>query len=144
MPTRSFDADVIYTSSGTVSDRGGQALATDSTGATTAGMVDYGVSLLTNTSSDIFTLTPPKPGLRRTLICTSSSSVTQVVVRGSTAQTVSFDKVGNTLMKVKPAASTHDVVINLIGVTATRWAIASIFPILTTGLSAGVITLSTV
>lgn len=143
MPTRSFDADVIYTSSGTVLDKGGSALQTNTTGATTAGMVPYGVDLITATSSEIFTLQPPKPGLRKRIVCTSSSSAAQPVIRGSTGQTVTFDKAGNTMFKIKPAASTHDVVIGLIGLTTARWAFESIFPILTTGLSAGVITLST-
>lgn len=144
MPSRTFDADVIYSSSGTVLDKGGSALQVDTTGATTMGMAAYGVSLITATSSEIYTLNPPKPGLRKMIVCTSSSSAAQPVIRGSTAQTVTFDKVGNTMFKIKPAASTHNTIVTLVGLSSVQWAFQSIFPTLTTGVNNGVITLSTV
>jgi hypothetical protein len=115
-----------------------------STASTHRGMANTGVSIISATSGETYTLQAPYAGAVKRIVCTSVSTTAQPRVRGSTAQTVTFDAVGNTMFLIKPAASSHHIVVDLVGMSSVAWAIANIHPCLTTGLGHGVITLSTV
>jgi hypothetical protein len=120
-----------------------QSVNTATTGATVRGMANTGVSIISVTTADTFTLQPPYAGAQKRIVCTSATTTIQPRVRGSTAQTVTFDAAGNTMFLIKPAASSHHVVVDLVGLSSVAWAIVNVYPCLTTGLGHGCITLST-
>ena len=103
---------------------------TGSSGGTSIAIGNSGVTVLNHTSADTFMLAPPEVGCRKTLICTSSSSVARVVrtTSGSGDQTITF---GNqTATKITfTTASTVDTAITLIGLSSLRWAVESYFPV---------------
>lgn len=99
------------------------------TGGTIANLPNEGLSIVSVSSADTYTLAPPEQGVRKTLVCTSSSSVARVVrtTTGSGDQTIT---VGNqTATKITfPAAATMDCVVELVGLSSLRWAITSQVP----------------
>lgn len=124
------------------------------TGAGTANKApNSGLTVLSHTTSEIIVLEPPIPGIRKTVLFTATTSTALAgVVRGSTAQTVTFSgstAVGDntalpTMFKLAVTRSTNTAVcVELVGVTTGAWAIASVYPIMTTGIGGGSITLST-
>ncbi len=110
---------------------GGSALSpvTGTTGGTAISLTNNGVTVLSHSSADTFMLAPPEAGVRKTLICTSSSSVARVV-RTTSASGDQTITVGNqTATKITfTTASTVDAAIVLVGVSSVRWAVESYFP----------------
>lgn len=104
------------------------------TGGTSISLSNEGISVISASSADTYMLEPPVAGCRKTLICTSSSSVARVVrtTSGSGDQTIT---VGNqTATKITfAAASTVDVAVELMGLSATRWAVVGGYPQASTG-----------
>jgi hypothetical protein len=100
---------------------------------------NWGASIITVTSADVFTMAPPVAGCQKQLIFAASSSSVATVVRLSTAQTVSLYMSTGTAAEpytmVKKAASASTVmatVVNMIGLSATQWLVTSVFPGATT------------
>lgn len=113
---------------------------------------NFGVSVIAATSSDIYTLKPPQAGVEKTVIFDVSSSTGLThVVRGSSAQTVTFSGGtlgGNTalptMFKLAATRSTNmNVVVSLVGKSSVQWAVKSIYPIMATGNGGGSVTFST-
>lgn len=125
-------------------------IAVGTTGGGVADLPNYGVSLITATSSEVATLRPPEAGIRKTLICNSSSTTITPLVRGSTAQTVTFASAMGantalpTMFTFAATRSTNmNTVVELLGLSSVAWAITSVYPIMTTGIGGGSIVLST-
>src|SRR6185436_2482129 len=112
------------------------ALISPTTGASTAANVAYGITIVAYTSSEPITLLPPSPGLRRTIVCNSSSTSITPLVRGSTAQTVTFASAmgGNTaiptMFRFAATRSTNmNTVVELVGLSSVAWAVTNVYPI---------------
>jgi hypothetical protein len=113
---------------------------------------NYGLSIINVTTADVFVLQPPTAGCEKKILFTTSTSTGLViVVRGSTAQTVTFSggAMGDntalpTMFKLAATRSTNMAVsVDLVGVSSVAWAITGVYPIMTTGIGGGSITLST-
>jgi hypothetical protein len=109
---------------------------------TTAGILNNGVTIISGSTQESYVLGRPEVGITKRIICTSVTTTIAPIIRGSTAQTVTFDAAGNTMFRFSSGTSHHRVV-DLIGLTTLTWAITNVYPCLTTGLGNGTITLST-
>ncbi len=122
---------------------GGSALSpvTGTTGGASISLTNNGVTVLNHSSADTFMLAPPEAGCRKTLICTSSSSVARVVrtTSGSGDQTITFGNQTATKLSFT-TASTVDACVVLVGLSSVRWAVESAWPISST--SPGMVTAS--
>jgi hypothetical protein len=126
-------------------------ITTGSTGAGAApSLPNYGVSVISATSSEVFVLQTPVAGCRKTLCFAGNSTANNAVVRLSTATgVVSFfngTSTGQTIITCAAARSTASCqVVEMIGVNSTSWMILNVFPCTTTPTAAnlgGGITLS--
>lgn len=126
-------------------------ITTGSTGAGTAPSIpNYGVSVISATSNEVYVLQPPTAGVRKTIAFAGNSTANNAVVRLSTATgVVSFfngTSTGQTIITCAAARSTASCqIIELLGMNATSWMITNIFPCTTTPTAAnmgGGITLS--
>lgn len=134
-------------------DKGVALVGFGTTGAGTATKApNSGLTILSHTSAEVVVLEPPTPGVRKTVLFTvSTSTALTPVVRGSTAQTVTFSggAMGDntalpTMFKLAATRSTNMAVsVDLIGVTTAAWAVTGVWPVMTTGIGGGSITLST-
>jgi hypothetical protein len=118
---------------------GNLGLAVATTGGAVFNIKNWGVSVVSVTSADVFTMQAPTAGCQKTLIFGASSSSVATVVNLSTAQTVSVYMSTGTqadpYTKIKKAASASTVmatVVNLVGLNATQWIVTSVFPGATT------------
>lgn len=96
-----------------------------SSSSTAIAIPNYGVTDMSTWTAGEYVLDVPEEGVRKILFRGSSTTTTFVTVRGSTAQTVSFDLAGNTKLQL---VATTDVVIELLGINSTRWAIVNMEP----------------
>lgn len=124
--------------------------AVGTTGGAVLSMPNWGVSLVAATSTEVYVLAPPEAGVQKRLICTSSSTTITPTVRMATnaGQTVTLGGPGanvqNTILKFAATRSTLAyTVVDLFGLSSVAWAIANVFPCMTTGGGNGSITLST-
>jgi hypothetical protein len=124
---------------------------TGSTGAGAApSLPNYGVSVISATSSEVFVLQAPIAGVRKTICFAGNSTANNAVVRLSTATgVVSFfngTSTGQTIITCAAARSTASCqVVELLGMNSTSWMILNVFPCTTTPTAAnlgGGITLS--
>jgi hypothetical protein len=124
----------------------------------TPSMPNHGVSVIGNTTTEIFTLMAPEVGVEKTIVFSGSSSTSLThTVRGSSAQTVTFSGGtlgGNTalptMFKLAATRSTKmNVVVSLIGMSSVSWAVKSVYPVqlettlAATELGVGSVTFST-
>lgn len=117
---------------------------------TSPSIPNYGVSVLSATSSEVFVLQAPVQGVRKTICFAGNSTANNPVVRLSTATgVVSFFNgatTGLTIMTCAAARSTVSCqVVEMIGMNSTSWMILNVFPATTTPTAAnmgGGITLS--
>jgi hypothetical protein len=126
-------------------------ISTGTTGAGTApSMPNYGISVLSATSSEVYVLQAPVQGVRKTICFAGNSTANNAVVRLSTATgVVSFFNgatTGLTIMTCAAARSTASCqVVEMVGMNSTSWMILNVFPCTTTPTAAnmgGGITLS--
>lgn len=126
-------------------------ISSGTTGAGTApSMPNYGLSVLSATSSEVFVLEAPVRGIRKTIAFAGNSTANNPVVRLSTATgAVSFFNgatTGLTILTCAAARSTASCqVVELVGINTTSWMITNVFPCTTTPTAAnmgGGITLS--
>jgi hypothetical protein len=126
-------------------------ITTGSTGAGAAPSIpNYGLSVISATSSEVFVLQPPVAGVRKTIAFSGNSTANNAVVRLSTATGVcSFFNgatTGLTIMTCAAARSTASCqVVDMIGMNSTSWMILNVFPCTTTPTAAnmgGGVTLS--
>jgi hypothetical protein len=127
-------------------------IAVGTTGGAVTDLPNHGVSLITVTSSEIYSLAAPEAGVSKTIVFSVSSSTgLTTTVRGSSAQTVTFSGGtlgGNTalptMFKLAATRSTNmNVVVDLVGLSSVTWAVKSVYPVITTGNGAGSVTFST-
>jgi hypothetical protein len=122
--------------------------AVGTTGGAAIGMPNWGVSLVAATSTEVYVLAPPEAGITKRIICTSSSTTITPLVRASTAQTITIGGPGanvqNTMFRFAATRSTLAyTVVDLVGLSSVAWAVANVFPCMSTGGGNGSITLST-
>jgi hypothetical protein len=103
------------------------------TGAGTAvKMPNSGVSVISNTSGEVFVLDPPVMGCRKTIVYSNISTANLCVVRTATAGgAISFigATTGQNLITMTTARHTVvPVVIELLGLNTTSWVVANVFP----------------
>lgn len=129
---------------------GEAAVRVGTTGGAVVGMPNYGVSIVSATSTEVYTLAPPVAGCRKTIVCTSSSTgITPTIkLSSNAAQTVSLTQLGGnqiaTMFKFAATRSTGAAtVVELVGINSTSWVMTNAFPCLSTGAGNGAVTLST-
>jgi hypothetical protein len=109
------------------------------TGTSKATISNYGITRITSTGGN-YVLDAPVEGVRKTIMVTDATTGTNHVVYGSTdgAATVTFDAGSNTILTFQ---ATVDCVVDLVGVSSTRWVITNVRPenlaVNTTGVVAG-------
>jgi hypothetical protein len=97
-------------------------------------MSNYGVSVLSVTSSDVFVLEPPVQGCRKTIVITSLTTTVVPVIRTSTVAngggiTFVSNTTGKNLLTVLGTRSTiAATVVELIGINSTSWVVSSVCP----------------
>ncbi len=97
-------------------------------------MPNSGVSVIGNTTTEVFTLAPPVTGCRKTIIITSLTTTVLPVIRCSTTTgvgTISFvgATTGMNLLTVAGTRSTvAATVIELIGINSTSWVVSNVCP----------------
>lgn len=104
-----------------------------STGAgTAASMPNSGVSVIGNTTTEVFVLQPPVQGCQKTIVITSLSTAVLPVIRCSTSGgAIGFvgATTGLNLLTVAATRSTvAATVIQLIGMNSTSWLVAGVCP----------------
>lgn len=109
------------------------ALAAGTTGAgATPSMSNEGVTIIANTTTEVFTLAPPEAGVRKTIVITSLSTAVLPVIRTSSSGggiTFVGASTGYNLLTVAATRSTAAAtVIELIGMSSTQWLIAGVCP----------------
>lgn len=113
---------------------------------------NHGVTLIDVSSSEIYTLMPPEAGVRKTIVFNNSSATSLTpVVRGSSAQTVTFSggTLGSntalpTMFKLAATRSTNmATVVELLGLSSVTWAVTGVQPVMSSGLGSGSVTFST-
>ena len=98
------------------------------------GIPNYGVTEIPSTAAVDYVMASPSEGVRKTLYSVTTTSAA-VVVRGSTAATVTFGNQGATQLTF---AATHAMSVDLLGVNSTQWIITGQFmAAATTGLVVG-------
>ena len=108
------------------------------TGGAVADLSRDGVSFLS--ASETYALQAPTKGCRKTFVYQSSTTSAGATVRPATSSgNITFDKAGNGAL-VFAATSTGYQVLELIGVSSVQWAIASAYPVASTGVGATVST----
>jgi hypothetical protein len=120
-----------------------------STGAGGAGgirMPNSGVSVIGNTTTEVFVLEAPIAGCRKTIVITSLTTTVAPVIRTSTAGgAIGFvgTSTGTNLLTVAGTRSTAAAtVIELIGINSTSWVVANVCPGSSTATINQAITLS--
>ena len=124
------------------------AVAFGTTGGTVVSLANNGISLIENTSTEVFVLAPPQFGVVKTIIASGAPTTTATpTVRLSTNAAQGITGVGGvpwTIMKFAASRSTvAATVVQLLGLSSNTWAITNIFPCMSTGAGNGAITLST-
>jgi hypothetical protein len=117
---------------------GQPALVVGTTGGAVNAIKNWGVTIISATSSEVYTLTPPEAGVEKTIVFQSSSTGIAPLIRGSTGQTVTFSggALGaNTALPTmfKPAvtrSTNMNVVVSLVGLSSTEWAVKSVYPVI--------------
>lgn len=127
-------------------------VAVGTTGGAVISMTNWGVSVISASSAEVYVLAPPVAGCEKTLVFTSSSTVaTAVKLSTNAAQTVTvLSPTGSTYTVIKKSAAASTVactVVTLKGLNSTAWLLANVFPGATTTPTAaslgGSITMST-
>lgn len=105
-------------------------LETVATATTTASLANYGVSFVSATTGadNVYTLSAPDAGVRKTLYCTAASSSDTVTVFATTL--VSIGEITSTAAYRNVIFGSPGIV-ELVGLTTARWAVTSIGTTLT-------------
>lgn len=105
---------------------------TGTTGAATApSMPNYGVSVIANTTSDVFVLQPPVAGVQKTIVFNNLTTTVVPVVRLSTGTGVVslLGSTGNTIVTLSAIRSTvFATVVTLTGINTTSWVLTGVCP----------------
>lgn len=125
-------------------------LVVGTTGGAVIGVKNWGVTIISVTSSEVYTLQPPEKGVAKTIVFQSSSTTITPVIRGSTGQTITFTGAMGantalpTMFKLAATRSTNqNTVVQLLGNSSTEWLVTSVYPVMSTGLGSGSVTFST-
>ena len=111
------------------------------TGGAAIGIKNWGVFITAQSSAEKFVMAPPTAGCVKYIVFNSSSSVaTAVKFSTNAAQTVSLlSPTGATYTMISRAAGVSTVaatVVQLIGLSATQWLLANVWPTTTTPTAA--------
>lgn len=122
---------MAYTRSATIA--GSIAVTPGTTGAgATPSMANSGLSVIGNTTTEVFTLQPPVTGCQKTIVISSLTTTVLPVVRLSSAGggiSLLGATTGLNLLTVAATRSTAvATVIQMMGVNSTSWVITSICP----------------
>ena len=113
------------------------------TGGATADIPNYGISVITNTSAEVYALAAPTAGVQKTIVFHTYSTTALPAVRMSTATgvvSILGKTTGRWLISSGAAKSTEcATVVQLMGVNSTSWVITNVWPV-----SAGVTTGTTI
>lgn len=114
------------------------------TGGAVVGIPNWGVSVITATTAEVYVLAPPVAGCDKTIVFNTYSTTALPVVKLSTnaGQSVSIMGVSTNITVLKSAATKSTVfasVVQLKGLSSTQWLLVNAFPslgALTTGSTA--------
>ncbi len=115
-----------------------------STGAGTAPSIpNYGLTILSATSNEVYVLQPPVAGVRKTIAFAGNSTANNPVVRLSTTSGVvtlfNGQTTGISIITCAAARSTASCqVVDMIGINTTSWMLLNVFPCTTTPTAANV------
>jgi hypothetical protein len=107
---------------------------TTGAGAANEKMPNSGVSVIGNTTTEVFVLAPPVAGCRKTIVITSLTTTVLPVIRTSTVAngggiTFVSNTTGKNLLSVLGTRSTiAATVVELIGINSTSWVVSSVCP----------------
>jgi hypothetical protein len=97
-------------------------------------MQNTGVSVIGNTTTEVFVLEPPVMGCRKTIVITSLTTTVLPVIRTSTVAngggiTFVSNTTGKNLLSVLgPRSTIAATVIELVGINSTSWVVSSVCP----------------
>jgi hypothetical protein len=97
-------------------------------------MPNSGISVIGNTTTEVFCLEAPIAGCRKTIVITSLTTTVLPVIRTSTvANSGAISFVGattglNLLSVLGPRSTANATVIELIGLNSTSWVVANVCP----------------
>jgi hypothetical protein len=97
-------------------------------------MQNTGVSVIGNTTTEVFVLEPPVMGCRKTIVITSLTTTVLTVIRTSTVAngggiTFVSNTTGKNLLSVLgPRSTIAATVIELVGINSTSWVVSSVCP----------------
>src|SRR5512139_211560 len=108
-------------------------VALGTTGGAVVGISNWGVSVITATSAEVYVLQPPVAGCEKTLVFNTYSTTALPVVKLCTnaAQSISLMGSSTNLTVLKSAATKSTVaatVVQLKGISSTQWLITNVFP----------------
>ena len=93
---------------------------------TVATLPSHGHSVISTADGTEFIMAAPEEGVRKSISVLGITTTTvSIVVRGSTAADVTFDKAGGTQITF---AATVDMAVDLVGINSTRWQVTNIRP----------------
>jgi hypothetical protein len=121
----------------TKTNRGGSlAQPLGTTGGAVSDIPNHGVTYITGTTVETYTLAAPVPGCRKTIVFNSSTTTLKPVIKLSTVATgaafLGMAATGLNVMEFTSDRSTaHASVVELVGVTTASWLITNIWPICT-------------
>jgi hypothetical protein len=114
------------------------ALALGTTGGAVADIANHGVTYITGSTVETYTLAAPVAGCRKTIVFNSSTTTLKPIIKLSTVGTgATFmanvtQSTGLNVMEFTSDRSTaHASVVELVGVNTTSWLITNIWPICT-------------
>lgn len=118
-------------------DRGGLAAnPIGTTGGATADLANHGITYITGTTVETYTLAAPVAGVRKTIVFNSSTTTLKPVIKASTAATGAYFLSGvatglNIMTFTSGRSTAHASVVELIGVSTISWLVTNIWPIAT-------------
>lgn len=103
------------------------------TGGAVADIANHGVTYITGTTVETYTLAAPVAGVRKTIVFNSSTTTLKPIIKTSTVGTgasfLGMAATGLNVMEFTSNRSTaHASVVEMVGVNTTGWLVTSIFP----------------
>jgi hypothetical protein len=126
-----------------------RAVAGSTAAANTGGvkMPNSGISVIGNTTSEVFVLAAPVTGCRKTIVITSLTTTVLPIIRTSSTSGADISFVGvttglNLLNILGPRSTALATVVELIGFNSTSWLLANVCPASSTLTVSSVLSIS--
>lgn len=101
------------------------------TGGAVADTPNHGLSYVT--ANEIYCLAPPTKGVRKMLVCVSTSTGAGATVLAATSSgNITFDQAGNGKISFAAGTTTRQVM-ELVGLSSVSWAITNAYPVASSG-----------